>query len=171
MLRMGRNLEMDEEIDRLIVSVRADTGAFARDVAEMRGQLEGPLAAGVERAGRVLENALVRAVTTGKFGFEDLKRVALAALAEIAQAAIRNGLNSLGGGGSGGGSGGTGGLISAAAQVLSTFLGAPGRATGGPVSPGARTWSASAGRSCSCRRQAGGWKRMAAAAVAGAMFG
>jgi phage-related minor tail protein len=127
---------MDEEIDRLIVSVRADTGAFARDVAEMRGQLEGPLAAGVERAGRVLENALVRAVTTGKFGFEDLKRVALAALAEIAQAAIRNGLNSLGGGGSGGGSGGTGGLISAAAQVLSTFLGAPGRATGGPVSPG-----------------------------------
>lgn len=126
---------MDEEIDRLIVSVRADTGAFARDVAEMRGQLEGPLAAGVERAGRVLENALVRAVTTGKFGFEDLKRVALAAMAEIARAAVRSGLNSLGGGGQGGG-GGTGGLIASAAQVLSTVLGAPGRATGGPVAPG-----------------------------------
>ncbi|HEX8578002.1 MAG TPA: tail tape measure protein [Allosphingosinicella sp.] len=128
---------MDEEIERLIVAVRADTGAFARDVAEMRGQLEGPLAAGLERAGQVLENALVRAVTTGKFGFEDLKRVALAAMAEIASAAIRNGLNALaGGGGAGGGGGGTASLIGAAAQVLSAVLGAPGRATGGPVSPG-----------------------------------
>jgi phage-related minor tail protein len=130
---------MDEEIERLIVSVRADTGAFARDVAEMRGQLEGPLAAGLERAGRVLENALVRAVTTGKFGFEDLKRVALAAMAEIAAAAIRNGLNSLGQSGGGGGSGGGGAaatLLAAAAQAASAYFGAPGRATGGPVSPG-----------------------------------
>jgi phage-related minor tail protein len=131
---------MDEEIDRLIVSVRADTGAFARDVAEMKGQLEGPLAAGLERAGQVLENALVRAVTTGKFGFEDLKRVALAAMAEIAQAAIRNGLNSLAGGPGGGAGGGSGGgmasLIAVGVQVLSSLLGAPGRATGGPVSPG-----------------------------------
>jgi phage-related minor tail protein len=130
---------MDEEIERLIVSVRADTGAFARDVAEMRGQLEGPLAAGLERAGRVLENALVRAVTTGKFGFEDLKRVALAAMGEIAAAAIRNGLNSLGQSGGGGGSGGGGAaatLLAAAAQAASAYFGAPGRATGGPVSPG-----------------------------------
>lgn len=134
---------MDEEIERLIVSVRADTGAFARDVAEMRGQLEGPLAAGVERAGRVLEGALVRAVTTGKFGFEDLKRVALSAMAEIAAAAIRAGLDSLTGGRGGGGRGGSGGgggtlavLAAAAAQAVSAYLGAPGRATGGPVSPG-----------------------------------
>ena len=41
---------MDEEIERLVVSVRADTGMFARDVAEMRASLEGPLAAGVDRA-------------------------------------------------------------------------------------------------------------------------
>ncbi|HZG08810.1 MAG TPA: tail tape measure protein [Allosphingosinicella sp.] len=129
---------MDEEIERLVVAVRADTGAFARDVAEMRGQLEGPLADGVERAGRVLEGALLRAVRTGKFGFEDLKKVALAAMAEIAAAAIRNGINSLGGqhGGGGGRGGGTAGLIATAAQVLSTMLGAPGRATGGPVAPG-----------------------------------
>ena len=39
---------MDEEIERLIVSVRADTAAFARDVAEMRGALGGPLEAGAE---------------------------------------------------------------------------------------------------------------------------
>ena len=75
---------MDEEIERLLVSVRADTAGFARDVAEMRGELDGPLVAGVERAGRALENALIRAVRTGKLGFDDLKRVALSAMAEIA---------------------------------------------------------------------------------------
>jgi hypothetical protein len=120
---------MDEEIERLIVSVRADTGAFARDVAEMKGQLEGPLADGLERAGRVLETALIRAVRTGKLGFEDLKRVALAAMAEIASAAIRGGIEAASGGG------GKGGLLAAAAQVLGALLGAPGRATGGPVAP------------------------------------
>jgi phage-related minor tail protein len=120
---------MDEEIERLLVSVRADTGAFARDVAEMKGQLEGPLADGLERAGRVLESALVRAVRTGKFGFEDLKRTALAAMAEIASAAIRGGIRSAGGGAGGG-------LFAAAAQLLGALIGAPGRATGGPVAPG-----------------------------------
>ena len=107
---------MDEEIERLLVSVRADTGAFARDVAEMKGQIEGPLADGLERAGRVLENALVRAVTTGKLGFEDLKRVALAAMAEIAAAAIRSGLEAVAGGGRSGGSGGGAGWAAAASR-------------------------------------------------------
>jgi phage-related minor tail protein len=125
---------MDEEIERLVVSVRADTGAFAKDVAEMKGQLEGPLADGLERAGRVLETALIRAVRTGQLGFEDLKRVALAAMAEIAAAAIRAGIQAAAGGGAKGG--GAGGLLAAAAQVLGTLLGAPGRATGGPVAPG-----------------------------------
>jgi hypothetical protein len=125
---------MDEEIERLVVSVRADTGAFARDVAEMRGQLEGPLADGLERAGRVLESALLRAVRTGKIGFDDLRSVALAAMAEIAQAAIRAGLQAAAGGGGGGS--GAGGLLSAATQILGALLGAPGRATGGPVAPG-----------------------------------
>ncbi|WP_443026157.1 hypothetical protein [Sphingomonas sp. CCH18-H6] len=41
---------MDEEIERLIVSVRADTRAFERDVSAMRDSLEGPFAAGVDRA-------------------------------------------------------------------------------------------------------------------------
>ncbi|HEY0446187.1 MAG TPA: tail tape measure protein [Allosphingosinicella sp.] len=120
---------MDEEIERLLVSVRADTGAFARDVAEMRAALEGPLAAGVERAGRALENALVRAVTTGKFGFEDLKKVALSAMAEIAAAAVRSGIGaSVGGGGTG--------LAATAVQLAAALFGAPGRASGGTVSPG-----------------------------------
>jgi phage-related minor tail protein len=122
---------MDEEIERLLVSVRADTGAFARDVADMRGQLEGPLADGVDRAGRLLENALLRAVRTGKLGFEDLKRVALSVMAEIASAALRGALQ-----GSGGGGGGASGLFALGAQLLGAALGAPGRATGGPVAPG-----------------------------------
>lgn len=121
---------MTEEIDRLIVSVRADTQGFARDVAEMKGVLDGPFGAGIEKAGALLESTLARAIRTGKFGFEDLKRVALSVLAEIAAASIRNVL--------GGGSGqqGPGGLLTLGSQVLGAVLGQPGRATGGPVSPG-----------------------------------
>jgi phage-related minor tail protein len=124
---------MDEEIDRLLVSVRADTRGFARDVADMRGQLEGPLGDGIERAGTKLEASLVRAIRTGKLGFEDLKRVALSVLADIASAAIRSGLDSILGGGQ---QRGPGGLLTAGTSILSAALGAPGRATGGPVSPG-----------------------------------
>jgi hypothetical protein len=127
---------MDEEIERLIVSVRADTAGFARDVAEMRGGLEGPLSAGAERAGRAIESALLKAVRTGKIGFDDLRSLALSVLNEIAAAAISSGLNELGLGGGGGGGGG-GGLLS---LVMSLFGGSPGRATGGPVSPGRPYW-------------------------------
>lgn len=120
---------MDEEIERLIVSVRADTGAFARDVAVMRGDLEGPFAAGVDRAGRAIESTLLRAVRTGKLGFEDLRKVALSVLAEIAAAALRSGIDAIGGG-IGKGVGGYGGLLTGLIGAVA------GRATGGPVSPG-----------------------------------
>src|SRR5436853_2713141 len=101
---------MADEIETLLVAVRADTQLFARDVAMMKAELGGPFAAGAEQAGRMLENALVRALRTGKLGFEDLKRVALSAMAEIAGAAIRGGLDSLFGGGKQNG-GGLGGLF------------------------------------------------------------
>jgi hypothetical protein len=121
---------MDEEIETLLVSVRADTSVFARDVAAMRAELAGPFAAGADQAGRMLESALARALRTGKLGFEDLKRVALSVMAEIAAAAIGNGLKSLFGG-----TGGSGisGLIG---TLLGAIGGAPGKAIGGPVSPG-----------------------------------
>lgn len=119
---------MADEIETLLVAVRADTSLFARDVAAMRAELAGPFVAGADQAGRMLENALVRALRTGKLGFEDLKRTALAALAEIAGAAIRGGLDSLFKGG-----GGLGGSI---AGLVAGLLGAPGKAIGGPVSPG-----------------------------------
>lgn len=124
---------MDEEIERLLVSVRADTSVFARDVAAMRAELDGPFAAGVARAGQMLEGALVRALRTGKLGFEDLKRVALAAMAEIASAAIRGGIGAIFAGGAGGGAGGIGAAI---ANIVAAFAAAPGRAIGGPVAAG-----------------------------------
>ena len=117
---------MDEELESYVVSVRADTAAFAKDVAEMRAELEGPLGAGIEKAGRTIEGALVRAVRTGKLGFEDLKRIALSAMAEIAAAAIRGGIGAVLGGGKGGGIG----------SLIGGLLGLPGRAAGGPVAPG-----------------------------------
>ncbi|APL96302.1 hypothetical protein [Sphingobium indicum] len=114
---------MDEEIDDLVVRVRADRQAFARDVEAMRGTLEGPLASGAERAGRRIEQGLLRAVRTGQFGFEELKAIALRVLDDIAANALRAGIGSIGG---------DGGLIGLAASAL----GLPGRATGGPVAPG-----------------------------------
>jgi hypothetical protein len=122
---------MDEEIERLVVSVRADTAAFARDVASMRGELEGPLVKGAGRAGLLIDNALAKALRTGKLGFDDLKKVALSAMADIAQASLR-GLFNAGGGGGGIGAG----LINGIGSLVSGLLGAPGRATGGPVSAG-----------------------------------
>lgn len=118
---------MDDGLDRLVVGVRADTSAFAADVAEMRAALEGPLVDGAERAGAAIEATLLRAVRTGKFGFDDLRRTALLVMAEIARSAISNALP---------GGGGSGGLLGLVGQVLGAALGAPGRATGGPVGPG-----------------------------------
>ena len=122
---------MDEEIDRLVVAVRADTQAFAKDIGEMRDTLEGPLARGAEKAGRMIESSLLRAIRTGKFGFDDLARVALSVLDQIAQEALRAVVKMPGGGSDGGGV--LGGVLSLAGAI---FGGAPGRATGGPVSPG-----------------------------------
>ncbi len=112
-----------DELDETVMAVRADTAAFARDVAAMRGVLVREVGGGADQAGRLLEAALLKAVRTGSFGFEDLKTVAVRAMDQIAARALHAGLNSLLGGGSLG-------------SVLGGLLGLPGRATGGPVSPG-----------------------------------
>lgn len=118
---------MDEEIETLVVRVRADTQGLSRDVEAMRAGIEGPLGDGAERAGRRIEQGLLRAVRTGKFGFEDLRRIALSVLDEIAASALRTAMNGAGGGG---------GLVNLGASLLTSALGLPGRATGGPVAPG-----------------------------------
>jgi hypothetical protein len=120
---------MDEEIERLVVSVRADTAGFAKDVETMKSALDGPLVSGADKAGAGIENALIRAVRNGKLGFEDLGKTALGILDQIAAQALRSGINALVGGGGTSGSG----LGSLLAGLIT---GAPGRATGGPVSPG-----------------------------------
>jgi len=122
---------MDEEIERLVISVRADTAAFARDVSTMRTELEGPLVQGVGRAGRAIDAALARAISTGKVGFDDLKNVALSAMAQIASASLRSLFNQTG---SGGGIGA--GLLNGLGSLVAGLLGSPGRSTGGPVSGG-----------------------------------
>ncbi|HEX7856707.1 MAG TPA: tail tape measure protein [Sphingobium sp.] len=129
---------MADEIETLTVGVRAELGGFARDVEAMRGSLEGPLVASADKTGRLIETSLLRAVRSGKLGFEDLGRVALSILASIAASAVKAGLSSIGiGGGSGGSSGGgNGGLLALGASLAGSYLGLPGRATGGPVSPG-----------------------------------
>ncbi|MBO9622136.1 MAG: tail tape measure protein [Sphingomonas sp.] len=133
---------MDEdEIDRLVVRVRADTTGFARDVEAMRDELEGPLEMGAERAGRAVESALLKAVRSGKLGFEELKAVALQILSEIAAAAVREGLDVVfGRSGKGGTSGPDYGPDYGMSAALAGLVGAPGRATGGPVSPGRPYW-------------------------------
>ncbi|OYY90514.1 MAG: tail tape measure protein [Sphingomonas sp. 28-66-16] len=117
---------MDEEIDRLVVGVRADTTGFARDVATLRTTLSDGLGQGADLAARGIETGLLRAVKTGRLGFEDLKKIALSVFAEIAASASQSG-----GAGIFGGGGGIAGLIG----LLGGVIGAPGRATGGPVSP------------------------------------
>lgn len=127
---------MDDIVEKMVVSVRADTQGFARDIADMRQGLEGPLASGAEKAGRAIEAGLLRAIKTGKFGFEDLRRIAMSVLDQIARDALRVGLAAIGLGGGGAGGGG-GGLFNIGGSLLGGLLGgAPGRATGGPVTAG-----------------------------------
>lgn len=125
---------MGDEVDEMVVTVRADTGAFRRDIAALRAELGGPLVAEADQAGRAIERALSRAIVSGKMGFEDLKRLALSVMADIARAAISNGIGAAMGGGSGGG--GSGNLLSLGTSIAMALFGAPGRATGGPVSGG-----------------------------------
>lgn len=128
---------MDEDIETLVYAVRADTRGLAADMAGLRGEIEAGLGsafeAGFGRAGRALEQGLTGAIRRGALGFEDLRKVALGVLADIASAAVQTGLGSLG---ANGGAGGAGGLLGIGTSLVAGLLGLPGRATGGPVSPG-----------------------------------
>ena len=121
-----------DPVDELLVEVRANTQGFSQDVAQMRSNFDGTLVDGFARAGNVLERGLLAAIRKGGVGFEDLQRTALSALDQIAAKALHLGLEQIfGGAGSAGG--GLGGVLGGA---LGAVLGLPGRATGGPVSPG-----------------------------------
>jgi phage-related minor tail protein len=124
---------MEDEIERLVIGVRADTSGFARDVAAMRAAFAGPLEQDADKAGHAIERALTRAVRTGKLGFDDLKRTALGVLGEIAAEAVRGGIAAV-----------LGGAVrqdhwarSVPDILTAAVAGLPGRATGGAVAPGA----------------------------------
>lgn len=119
---------MDDEIERLVVSIRADTTGFNKDVSDMQDLLDGPFAKGLERAGSVLENTLSRAIGKGSLDFQDLKQVALSVISDVADAALQSGFGSL--------FGGNGGLVGLGTSLISSLFGTPGRAIGGPVNPG-----------------------------------
>ena len=123
---------MDDEIERMVIGVRADTAGFEREVDAMRDVLRGPLQRDADRAGHAIEAALLRAVRTGKLGFDDLKRTALAVLGEIAAAAVSRGIGAV----LGGSQPKEGGLASVTTKLIGAVAGLPGRATGGPVAPG-----------------------------------
>jgi phage-related minor tail protein len=144
---------MDDTIETLMVGVRADTAAFAADAATMQGSLQGALGSGASKAATLIENSLAKAIRTGKLSFEDLGKTALSVLSQIAEQAVKSGLSTLFGTGSGGRSAISGaaddcgcvwdeksitggGLLSLGTGLLGSLLGLPGRATGGPVSPG-----------------------------------
>jgi hypothetical protein len=132
---------MDDTIETLMVGVRADTATFAQDAASMQAVLQGSLGTGADKAGSLIEASLLKAVQSGKLGFDDLGKTALAVLNEIAAQAVKSGLNTLFGGSDGGSGGsGGGGLLSFANGLLGSLLGSPGRATGGPVSPNRPYW-------------------------------
>ena len=124
-----------DEVDRMMIGVRADTTGFARDVETLRATLEGTMDKAASRAATSIERSLLRAVKSGKLGFDELKAVALGVIDEIARAAVTRGIGAvLGTGGTGAGSAGAGG--GGIGGLLSALIGLPGRATGGPVAPG-----------------------------------
>lgn len=122
-----------DSLSTLVVDVRASTDGFASDIGQMRSSFDSIVVDGFSRGSDVLEHGLLSAVRRGSLGFEDLRRTALRVVDDIAAQALRGGLASIGIGGSGGGAGG--GILGLGSLIGSLF-GLPGRATGGPVSPG-----------------------------------
>ena len=138
---------MAEELDTLVLKIRADTAALARDAADMKAQFDAAagdmgetlrrnlnfdlLKVGADSAMRGLEDALDRLIRKGKLGLEDIKALVRGILADMARALFRE----VTGRGGGGGGGGASGLVGLIGQGLQLF-GLSGRASGGPVSEG-----------------------------------
>jgi hypothetical protein len=128
---------MDDDIETLLVDVRAGTDGFKSDIETMRGALDTTLVEGFARAGTVLERGLLAAIRRGTLGFDDLRRAAFDALSQIASQALQSGIGALFGPATATGGRGSGGLGAFFGQAIGALLGLPGRATGGPVAPGA----------------------------------
>jgi len=124
---------MDDEIETLMVDVRASTSGFRSDMESMRNALDTSLLGGFAQAGEVFERGLLSAIRRGSLGFDELKSMALLTMSEIAAQTLQSCIGNLFGGTAPAGGGGTGGLLN---SLFGSLLGLPGRATGGPVAPG-----------------------------------
>lgn len=118
-----------DQIDTLLIDVRASTQGFEQDISAMRAAVDGDLVSGFARAGTMLERGLLGAIRRGSLGFDDLKRIAFDTINEIAAQSVRSLFAGTAGGGAAAGLLDLGGLVG-------SILGLPGRATGGNVSPG-----------------------------------
>jgi phage-related minor tail protein len=114
-----------QAVTSLLIDVRAATQGFAQDINAMRSGFDQVLLPGFTQAGSTLDTALASALANGEAGFASLRDTALQAISDIASAT--------GGAGLGGASSGGSAALSGALDAIS---GLPGRATGGPVSPG-----------------------------------
>ncbi len=112
---------MDEDFSAFASGFQADLAGFMRDVSAMRNALSDGLVSSAQVAGHGIEGALRRAARSGRVELEDLAKAGSRAIGEIAAAALA--LD------------GTG-IAGLARNVGAGLLGLPGRATGGPVSPG-----------------------------------
>ncbi|MDR6710004.1 phage-related minor tail protein [Novosphingobium sp. 1748] len=119
-----------DTVQSLLIDVRASTQGFAQDISAMRSGFDTTLLPGFTQAGSALDTALTQALKRGASGFGDLRTTALKALADIAASASSSFLS--GALGLETSSSATSGISS----LIGSILGLPGRATGGPVSPG-----------------------------------
>ncbi|MCJ2184714.1 tail tape measure protein [Novosphingobium sp. 1949] len=122
---------MSDDVDTLLIEVRASTDGFSRDIASLRSTIDSGLGDGLAQAGNRFERSLTSAIKRGSLGFEDLKNAAFSAFDSIASQGLQTLTGSMGvtGTTSSAGASGLTGLVSG-------LLGLPGRATGGNVAPG-----------------------------------
>jgi len=117
---------MAEELDTLVLKIRADTAALASDAAEMKALFT----ASAEGIAGSMSEALAKLITQGKLALEDWKKLLREILTEIAKIGTEMIFGTPGR--QGGGSNGWASVLAQAANVFS----ASGRATGGPVTQG-----------------------------------
>ncbi len=124
-----------DQTQSLMIDVRANTQGFAQDLATMRSSFDNTLVAGFTQAGAVLDTGLATALSRGSLGFASLRTTALGALSDIAGQANNSLYSAVN---ADGGAAATLGMpiLVGLSTLMSSVLGLPGRATGGPVSPG-----------------------------------
>lgn len=116
---------MAEELDTLVLKIRADTAGLANDAAEMKAMFS----QSAESMAGALSETLARLIAQGKLGLDDWKKLLREILTEIAKIGTEMIFAVPGGGG---GAGNWGAVL---AQAMTAFS-ASGRATGGPVTQG-----------------------------------